>query len=38
MNVLADSSTEVKIILRWDGHRPKINLLEEFHTYLVRVL
>jgi hypothetical protein len=35
-NDLSDTSTEIKIIQRWDGYRPKINLLlGNFHVYLV---
>jgi hypothetical protein len=34
--IAADESTEVKIMQRWDGHRPKINLLlGSFLAYLV---
>jgi Primase X len=32
---IADSSTEIKIIQRWDGFRPKINpILYQFYIYL----
>ena len=33
---MSDTSTEIKIIQKWDGFRPKINLLlGSFHVYLV---
>jgi hypothetical protein len=32
-----DSSTEIKIIQKWNGYRPKINyVLADFHAYLVQ--
>jgi len=35
-NGTSDTSTEIKIIQKWDGYRPKINLLlGSFHVYLV---
>jgi Primase X len=35
-NDISDTSTEIKIIQKWDGYRPKINrLLGSFHVYLV---
>jgi hypothetical protein len=34
--ILEGKDSEVRIIQRWDGHRPKINLLlDSFHAYLV---
>ena len=36
-NGIADSSTEVKMIQRWDGKRPAINwLLRDFRRYLIQ--
>jgi hypothetical protein len=36
-NGIADSSTEVKIIQRWNGYRPAINwLLRDFRRYLIQ--
>lgn len=36
-NGIADSSTEVKIVQRWDGRRPAINyLLCDFRRYLIQ--
>ena len=35
-NDISDTSTEIKIIQKWDGYRPKINpILGSFHVYLV---
>jgi hypothetical protein len=35
-NGTSDTSTEIKVIQKWDGYRPKINLLlGSFHVYLV---
>jgi len=34
---ILDSSTEVKIIQRWNGYRPEINyLLRDFRRYLTQ--
>jgi hypothetical protein len=34
--IVAGTNSEIKIIQRWDGYRPKINLLlGSFYAYLV---